>query len=87
MYKPQLNDYVKWTKGVEGWVYFVDRDYITIETQVIPKDEQNIQDCRLHQNHRVLVLCFPQQFHELQFIGRRENKYSQAIMRIEECTN
>mgnify|MGYP003338684234 CR=1 FL=1 len=84
MYKPQLNDYVKWTKGVEGWVYFVDRQYITIETQVIPKDEQNVQDCRLHQNHRVLVLCYANQFHELQLLGRRENKYSQTFISTKE---
>jgi hypothetical protein len=30
-YEPQVNDFVKWNKGVEGWVYFKCEDYITIE--------------------------------------------------------
>ncbi len=35
-YIPKINDYVKWNKnGIihEGWVYFVDSAYITIETE------------------------------------------------------
>lgn len=81
MYKPQLNDYVKWTKGVEGWVYFIDKDYITIETQVIPKDEENIQACRLHQNNRLLVVCYSDQWNQLQLLGYRENKYSETFIK------
>jgi hypothetical protein len=84
MYSPQINDYVKWTKGVEGWVYFVDRQYITIETQVFPKDSQNIQDCYLHRNNRLLILCYANQWEELQLLGHRENKYSETIIPIKE---
>ena len=84
MYKPKLNDYVKWSKGIEGWVYFVDQEYITIETQVFPKDKQNVQDCSLHQNNRLLVLCYSNQWQELKYLGYRENKYSQSIVPIEE---
>jgi hypothetical protein len=29
-YTPKVNDYVKW-KNLEGWVYFRDDEYITIE--------------------------------------------------------
>ena len=39
-YVPKVNDYVIWNHhGVihEGWVYFVDSAYITIETGVKPK--------------------------------------------------
>ena len=39
-YVPKVNDYVIWNHhGVihEGWVYFVDSVYITIETGVKPK--------------------------------------------------
>ena len=84
MYKPRLNDYVQWTKGVKGWIYFVDSDYVTIETNVFPKDEQNIQACSLHRNNRVLVLCFKEQWKELSHIGYRVNKYSEEIVQVKE---
>ena len=36
-YIPKVNDYVVWDKGRhnndEGWVYFVDKEYITIEVE------------------------------------------------------
>ena len=80
MYKPSLNDYVRWNDKVEGWIYFVDSEYVTIETQVIPKDEQNIQACKLHRNNRVLVLCYPEQWDELEYVGYRLNKYSEEIL-------
>ena len=39
-YEPQVNDYVIWDKGQygtdEGWVYFKDDEYITIETGLDP---------------------------------------------------
>ena len=35
-YKPKVNDYVKW-KDLEGWVYFYDDSYITIEIAVKDK--------------------------------------------------
>ena len=80
MYKPRLNDYVQWQNGVEGWVYFVCKSYITIETIVRPKDEQNIQDCCLHHNTRVLVLCYENQWNELTLLGHRTDKYSDTII-------
>ena len=80
MYKPSLNDYVSWTKGVEGWVYFVDKEYVTIETSVFPKDEQNIRACSLHKNNRVLVLCYKEQWDQLEYVGYRVNKYSEEIL-------
>ncbi len=82
MYKPRLNDYVQWTKGVEGWVYFVDQSYITIETSVIPKDELNLQACSLHKNNRVLVLCYPNQWNELKVIGYRKDTYSEEMCKV-----
>ena len=36
-YEPRLNDYVSW-RNVEGWVYFVTDEYLTIEISVKPKD-------------------------------------------------
>ena len=40
-YTPQVDDYVVWRRSSgmkdEGWVYFVDDDYITIETGIKDK--------------------------------------------------
>jgi len=74
-YNPQVNDYVKWTKGVEGWVYFKDKEYITIEVLVRPKDCENYLACCLHRNERVLVVCYPEQWKELEYVKSRESIY------------
>ena len=37
-YIPRLNDYVSW-RNVEGWVYFVTDEYLTIEISVKPKED------------------------------------------------
>lgn len=80
MYKPRLNDYVKWKKDIEGWVYFVDKEYITIETNVTPKDDENLRYSPFHKNNRLLVVCYQEQWSELNVIGYRENKYSETIL-------
>ena len=77
MYEPQVNDYVRWSKGVEGWVYFKDNDYITIEVNVRPKDSQNYQACNLHRNERLLVLCYARDWNELTYITSRESVYEE----------
>lgn len=71
-YEPQVDDYVKWIKDIEGWVYFKDTEYITIEVSVRPKDEQNYQACSLHRNERLLVLCYREQWNQLEYVKRRE---------------
>ena len=51
-YTPEVDDYVRWNKekhSVEGWVYFKDQEYITIEIGVKCKDPDNITDCPIHQ--------------------------------------
>lgn len=80
MYSPRLNDYVKWKKGIEGWVYFVDQQYITIETNVTPKDQEDLRHSPLHRNKRLLVLCYKEQWSELKQVGYRENKYSETLI-------
>jgi len=70
-YIPKVNDYVIWTNYIEGWVYFKCNEYITIEMSVKPKDEQNIKDCSLHKNDRVLVLCYTHQWKELTYCKTR----------------
>lgn len=75
MYEPKVNDYVEWAKGVNGWVYFKDRSYITIEVSVRPKDCINYQACSIHRNERLLVLCYKDQWKELKYITSRESIY------------
>lgn len=75
-YEPKVNDYVKWHKkkySLEGWVYFRDNDYITIEVNVRPKNCENYQACCLHQNERLLVLCYNNQWSELEYVRSRES--------------
>jgi hypothetical protein len=76
-YNPQINDYVKWTKGVEGWVYFKGEEYITIEVSVRPKDTENYQACSIHANERLLVICYPEQWNELEYVKSRESVYEE----------
>ena len=74
-YEPQVNDYVKWKNGIEGWVYFKDKEYITIEHSVRPKDEINLECCPIHKNNRSLVVCYPDQWKELEYVTSRESAY------------
>jgi hypothetical protein len=82
-YIPQVNDYVQWTKGVEGWVYFKDKEYITIEQSVKPKDCENYQACCLHRNERLLVLCYNNQWNELTYIRSRTSVYEEEKNSLE----
>jgi hypothetical protein len=77
MYEPQVNDYVRWTKGVEGWVYFKDNEYITIEIGVKPKNQENYEACSIHRNDRLMVLCYHSQWKELEYVKSRESKYEE----------
>ena len=76
-YIPSVNDYVEWTKGVEGWVYFKDKEYITIEHIVRPKDDVNLECCPIHKNERLLVICYAKQWEELQYIKSRQSIYEE----------
>jgi len=77
-YTPKVNDYVIWNDNVQGWVYFKCDEYITIELSVTPKDEQNIKDCSLHKNDRVLVLCYTHQWQELTYCKTRNSIHDDA---------
>ena len=80
MYIPQVNDYVIWNdgKGVEGWVYFKDEKYITIEVCVRLKDCINYEACSLHRNERLLVLCYNNQWKELTYVRSRESVHEKT---------
>jgi len=74
-YEPQVNDYVKWNngKGVEGWVYFKGNQYITIEVNVRPKDDENYRACDLHENDRLLVICYKSEWNQLEYVRSRKS--------------
>ena len=77
-YVPKINDYVKWNKnGVihEGWVYFVDNLYITIEIGVKPKPNCEYTREEKHKFIHTLLLCFPEQWKDLTYVKRRKSVY------------
>lgn len=76
-YIPKVNDFVIWTKGVQGWVYFADSEYITIEASVKPKNSENYKAAPIHANNRLLVLCYKNQWHELQYIRSRQSVHEE----------
>jgi hypothetical protein len=77
IYTPQVNDYVVWSKGIEGWVYFKSKEYITIEASVRPKDSINYHAAPIHANNRLLILCYSNQWNELQYVKSRESIYEE----------
>ena len=83
-YIPEVNDYVKWNKGnanasfsVEGWVYFKDNSYLTIEIGVRSKDEEDILNCPIHHNTHTLVVCYPESWKQLTYVKSRECVYDE----------
>lgn len=74
-YIPRVNDYVKWKKGLEGWVYFYCPDYITIELYVKKKPDDLV---KIHKMTHVCILCYSYQWDELTFIKRRKSVYDQV---------
>jgi len=79
-YVPKLNDYVKWNKGkfsVEGWVYFMDKSYLTIEIKTKPKHPEDLHNGTHHRNHRTLVLCYPESWNQLTYVKSRNCVYDE----------
>lgn len=70
-YQPKVNDYVKWNSAtglIEGWVYFVDTNYITIEISVKDKPDDLV---KMHKKIHCCVLCFPWDWKELEYVKSR----------------
>lgn len=76
-YTPQVNDFVKWNKVIEGWVYFKCDEYITIEHSVRPKDKVNYRACSIHANERLLVVCYNEDWNQLKYIKSRTSIYEE----------
>ena len=69
-YIPKVNDYVKW-KHMEGWVYFKDEQYISIEIGV--KEKRCDKGIPHHKKDHLLVLCYHNQWSELEYVTSRES--------------
>jgi len=76
-YDPQVNDYVIWKPHIKGWVYYKDSEYLTIETRVKPKDSINLLDAPFHANNRLLVICYQNQWGELNYVKSRKSIYEE----------
>jgi len=76
-YSPRIDDYVIWhttPHPQSGWVYFVSEYYITIEIGVRCKDDENIKDCPIHKKTHCLLLCFPENWGELEYVKNRRQE-------------
>ena len=78
MYSPQVDDYVRWTTTLgnvhEGWVYFADREYITIELSVKDKSEQSYKDSPIHRKIHSLLLCQHYYWDQLEYVKHRRKE-------------
>jgi hypothetical protein len=76
-YDPQVNDFVIWKPHIKGWIYYKDTEYLTIETRVKPKDNINLLDAPFHANNRLLVICYQNQWGELNYVKSRKSIYEE----------
>ena len=81
-YKPKIDDYVKF-RNAEGWVYFVDGEYITIEIGVRPKPNCEYTREEKHKYIHTLVCCFPWDWNKLEYVHTRKNRYGKTLEDME----
>lgn len=75
-YLPKVNDYVQWKeRNLQGWIYFECSSYVTIEISIKPKTSSDYEHSSIHANHRVLVLCFQNEFKQLSYVKSRKSVY------------
>ena len=76
-YIPKVNDYVIWDRGEygkdEGWVYFYDDAYITIETGIRPKPKDQCSSNERHKYIHTLLLCPNQYWDDLEYVKSRKS--------------
>ena len=88
-YIPQVDDYVRWKTDhitAEGWVYFYDESYITIETGIKPKPNCQYTKNERHKYIHTLLLCHPWFWKELEYVYTRKNKYGKTLADMEVFT-
>jgi len=85
-YIPQVGDYVRWTTSMglvhEGWVYFYDTCYITIEIGVKDKPQCEYTKEEKHKKIHSLLVCRPENWHELEYITNRRDAETSAYDKI-----
>ena len=69
-YIPQVDHYVRY-KNLEGWIYFIDKEYLTLEILVRKKSEESYNDATFHRNERCLVLVYPEDWKDLKYVKKR----------------
>ena len=74
-YTPKINDYVHF-RSVEGWVYFVTDEYLTIEISVKPKPECELTRHSKHKMTHCLIVCYSHNWNELRYTHSR--RYANA---------
>ena len=85
-YIPRINDYVIWNRMghiLKGWVYFLDEKYITIEIGIKPKPNCEYTKIERHKYIHTLLLCFPKQWKELEYVHTRKNRYAETLEDME----
>ena len=88
-YIPQVDDYVRWKTDhitAEGWVYFYDEQYITIETGIKPKPNCEYTKNERHKYIHTLLLCYPPQWKQLEYVYTRKNRYAETLEDMEVFT-
>ena len=69
-YIPQVDHYVR-HKHLEGWIYFIDKEYLTLEIMVRKKSEESYNDATFHKNERCLVLVYTEDWKDLEYVKKR----------------
>ena len=69
-YIPQVDHYVRY-KNLEGWIYFIDKEYLTLEILVRKKSEESYNDAMFHRNERCLVVVYPEDWKDLKYVRKR----------------
>jgi hypothetical protein len=72
-YVPEVDHYVR-HGDMEGWIYFVDKEYLTLEIMVREKSEESYNDARFHRNERCLVLVYPEDWKNLEYVKKRQKR-------------
>ena len=72
-YVPEVDHYVR-HGDMEGWIYFVDKEYLTLEIMVREKSEESYNDARFHRNERCLVLVYPEDWKDLEYVKKRQKR-------------
>ena len=69
-YVPEVDHYVR-HGDMEGWIYFIDKEYLTLEIMVRKKSEESYNDATFHRNERCLVVVYPEDWKDLIFVKKR----------------